>query len=263
MEISSFLERSYSEMGGSDMNPDFFRDFLKKQESGESSESAESNDSGESSSPAGSSKSNDVFNSEQGSKTSQLDIAGNLERAILLDVHTPSSAKGWLPKYSKPVFVSNGCNYVGSDILVKIDFSYRGDPSGNFITDKIPLYFDTLPVNEYILFGLWEKSMVKKDLIPSLAEINEYFDPGSMSKVLYVSGESDSEFVRGATISSLFSEPIVFHYDSEFRDTFLKILSSPKANSRSVIVESTEIYNLLRDSFVFDFPKYIEMTRLK
>jgi len=115
------------------------------------------------------------------------DLMGSIVKARILAKCSQNCAIGSF-EYGK-LLVSNGKN-IGADSLVRIDSkpkSLERGLIGSFITSNIPPGFKDLSNQEYILFALWEKRMKKTGRYPTIEEINQYFNPGSIIHTYFVS----------------------------------------------------------------------------
>lgn len=169
-------------------------------------------------------------------------MRGRLEAVHIEDRISEKCAVGRLG--DEKIFVTNGVDHVGKDCIVKFDL--LPDPAervsiSNFITSIVPEGFSGLAPSQYILVGKWEHRMEKYGGVPSLKEIDQYFNPGDVKDVYYLrdfmpyrSGgllkiDSSGRFGRHATISAVIR----------------KYMSDPDVYARVFISEENKLKNVL------------------
>lgn len=81
----------------------------------------------------------------------------------------------------KKVTVRNALSYEGRSCLVRFDLQdglHRPEPEGYFISSVVPLSFEGLAPEQYVLVGLWEEKSSKS--IPTLQRAEQLYRPGNM-----------------------------------------------------------------------------------
>ncbi len=142
------------------------------------------------------------------------------------------------------VVVTHGAAHVGKRCLVKFDtgnnnFTLGRDmyPLTNFVTSTFHPFFGGLSLHEYVLIGIWSDTMDCKDTYPALTEINKYYDPGEIPRVILHNGTSRCKIVTPSTIlndkslsNTLFQyhkgkARVILTYSSHQQDVFQRVLS--------------------------------------
>ena len=134
------------------------------------------------------------------------------------------------------VYVNNGLGKE-SPFLVHLDLKKPRDPGrihmGNFITSKIPEGFKGLNYDQYVFYGVWGKYMPELNLESTLQNIREWFDPGSMGWVSYITNLSKNRD-RGLIVYTESSKIL----DGSVQKIIRKTLPDPSRFARVILVES-------------------------
>jgi hypothetical protein len=160
-----------------------------------------------------------------------------LEKVLIKEKISEKCSLGEIPENGSQVLVAHGNNYLGKEIIAKLDRSSQGRDSciytGNFITSKVPGDFKTLAADRYILFALWQESMEKRDVFPTLDEINKYFDPGVMPSAFYSKGSEEHD-------RAVITPRGVWMYHGSYNRYILTKLPDWRRASRVMISEKKE-----------------------
>ncbi len=62
--------------------------------------------------------------------------------------------------------------------------------SANFVTSAVPIDFQGLSNNDYILLGLWKEYMEKEGGVPNIQEVDKYYDPRGILLIYYLTKNS-------------------------------------------------------------------------
>jgi hypothetical protein len=139
-------------------------------------------------------------------------LEGRLEEVFIIDqvrnrFGKPSEkcAVGLLGREREKVFVSDGVNHINRNCLVRFDCKLGTEhdlryhtPISSFISTKIPANFSGLAPQDFILYGIWEQWMIKKEDRPYLSEICNYFSPGEVGWAIYCQNGSQRNHGRYA-----------------------------------------------------------------
>lgn len=150
------------------------------------------------------------------------------------------------------IFVGNGAPHVGENCLVRFDHQYRTEKlrktkpectniykKSNYITNEIPDDFFKMTNSEFILFGQWQDHWLKSGRVPTLHEVNNHYEPGSIGTFVYFDENGGSYFVN-----SYRANPT---RGTEIRNA-LRSLPYPHTNSRVVISPSRDILNKVEET---------------
>ncbi len=132
------------------------------------------------------------------------------------------------------VFVSNGALCIDPEMRCLTKFEHKaGTTQGNFVVSGIPkgIKGKGLRSERYLLYGNWANWMYKKRKLPDFEDINQYYDPGNLKKVIYLStsGPYSIYDFRLAKLSHL-----------TYREIILGEFPDPKEASKVVIAERLE-----------------------
>ncbi len=181
-----------------------------------------------------------------------MSLAGRLEKVTLSYPISTVTAIGSFD--DKQVLVANGNKHSGKECLVRFDLRQRRDyfirngeyvlneannhpPIGNFITSEIPLKFRGLNSDQYVFTALWEERMVKGKRLPTMNEINHYYDPGKAGGIPYFVKPHNG--MLGALIT-----PAGFHkiwHTWSYPQFMHERLADPERASRLVVAETPDV----------------------
>ncbi len=90
-----------------------------------------------------------------------------------------------------PYFIHGPQNHshLGSRFLVRFNYKKKNKKnivSASFVTSAVPVDFQGLSNNDYILVGLWEDYMEKKGRVPNIQEVDKYYNPGDILFIYYL-----------------------------------------------------------------------------
>ena len=118
------------------------------------------------------------------------DLEGRLECVQLDHIISETSAYAKFgDKFDKLAIVRSLKTTGSGHFLVRFmsDLStQRTLPFSRFITSQVPQEFHSLAPPQYVLTGTWLPEMTSADSLPTLNEINQYYDPGDMPIVAYL-----------------------------------------------------------------------------
>ncbi len=94
---------------------------------------------------------------------------------------------------NQDIYVVNGGNYVGQECLVRFDLVQSGITLllANFLTSDSSQP-SNLPKEDYVLYALWKEGIFRKGRAPTMQEIEQYYNPGRKSHLLFVRKDSNS-----------------------------------------------------------------------
>jgi hypothetical protein len=164
----------------------------------------------------------------------KLDLAGRLMPVeITKTQYRNGRGRLMLPNCAQ-VFVTNGARILDPDgrCLVKFD-SEPGTDQGNMVVSGFPK--DTTPEGwepgKYIFYGAWENWMKKEGFLPTLEEVNKYYDPGQAPWFLYLSKDCGPFAIYA-------HRPPRFLSGKNYERIMAEDLPDPKRASRLVIGDS-------------------------
>ena len=171
-----------------------------------------------------------------------IPLLGTLETVVLSHVHKSITARGTIIRNGNPIYVSNGTQALGKgivNILARTDtpvevMKRKGLPklsaqTGNFVSSYIPEEIKNLgwlASDAYCLLGV----LKWPGYWPSLAEINDTFDPGRMGKTAY--------FIKNGDGMWLDSKGPIERTNNYSDAIFIHLHNDPAAYSRVILASS-------------------------
>ena len=123
-----------------------------------------------------------------------MSFAGWTDKAYIYAQATPSCT---IARHrGRKILVSGANKYIGETCLVRFglkESDMEPDPITNFISSNVPETFQGSPPESYIFTALWEFSMKKTGNIPTYREMNQYFEPGSLTWFYYLTKNSSKK----------------------------------------------------------------------
>jgi hypothetical protein len=142
-------------------------------------------------------------------------VRGRIEQVKITEQILPHVAKGYLAnQYYKThfgvdeVLVNQAQEYIGKSIIARFELDLTGETTiGNFIHYYFPKDFKGLGNSEYILLARWYPGMQKGKGLPTLDDINTYYDPGDMPGAVFLDHQSNNK--QGRYMITPKNEPFV------------------------------------------------------
>ncbi len=156
-------------------------------------------------------------------KEAHATISGRLEVVHLEYDVGNDGAMGEVIRTGMKTVVAKGGPYVGGDCLVRFDGRRpRNDEDlrkSSFLTTHIPKGSEEgIDAKAYTFYALWEERMDQRDDLPTLNDINEFYDPGKMRQTAYIfqtdEGENEARLIHSSAVVPIEFDfnKIVHHY---------------------------------------------------
>jgi hypothetical protein len=135
--------------------------------------------------------------------------------------------------------------YIGEECLVRFDSKQdpiKGIAIGNFLTSDVPIGFEGLSQEEYVLCAEWPLDLKRRDSrAPSVEELNRYYNPGSIISYYFLGQNSSTNKGRFMVYTN---GDILFSSSQSLTKTIREEFKETNIFPRLLVAEGSEQINL-------------------